>query len=162
MGRVKQRLTLLLAAVAVLVTAAGATAAEVTRESFTAQVEPICKANTQANEKILKGVQAKVKAGQLDAAAKQFEGAAKALKHTYAQLKAVPEPAADQAKLAKWLGYVKVEADFFQQTADKLAANQKAAAQTMVIRLTHNANLANNQVLGFEFTYCRFEPTKFS
>jgi hypothetical protein len=32
----------------------------------------------------------------------------------------------------------------------------------MVVRLAHNANLANNQVLVFEFTECRFEPSKFT
>jgi hypothetical protein len=153
---------MLVAAVAGMVAAQGALAAEVTRESYVAKVDPICKANVQANEKILKGVQGKVKSGQLDAAARQFEGAAKALKKTYAQLNAVPQPTADEAKLQKWLGYVKAEADLFQQAANKLAANQKTAAQAMVVRLTHNANLANNQVLGFELEYCRFEPSKFT
>ncbi len=162
MRKATQRLILFLGAAAVMASAAGATAAEVTREDYAAKVDPICKANTELNEKILKGVQGKVKSGQLDAAAKQFEAAAKALKQTYAQLKAVPEPSADAAKLAKWLGYVKTEADLFQATANKLAADQKTAAQAMVVRLTHNANLANNQVLGFEFQYCRFEPSKFT
>jgi hypothetical protein len=125
-------------------------------------VEPICKTNTEANQKILKGVRAKVKAGRLKAAAKQFEAAAKALARTQVQLAAVPQPPGDAAKLAKWLAHVKTEAELFQATADKLAANQKTAAQAMVVRLTHNANLANNQVLAFEFTDCRFEPSKFT
>ena len=60
-------------------------------------VEPICKANTEANEKILKGVRAKVKAGKLDAAATQFAGAARALKRTRAQPPQVPQPPADAA-----------------------------------------------------------------
>ncbi|HEY0317507.1 MAG TPA: hypothetical protein VGC49_04355 [Solirubrobacterales bacterium] len=159
-----RRATLLIPVVATLVVLTGgaAGASEVTRDSYAAQVEPICKANTEANKKILKGVRAKVKAGRLTAAARQFEAAAKALRKTEAQLAAVPEPPADAAKLGKWLGYVKTEADLFQATADKLAANQKTAAQGMVVRLTHNANLANNQVLVFEFTYCRFEPSKFT
>ena len=162
MRRGISRLALLAGVVAVMATAAGAAAAEVSREDYVAKVDPICKANVEANERILKGVQGKVKNGQLDAAADQFEGAAKALKKTYAQLQAVPQPAADEAKLGKWLGYVKTEADLFQQTANKLAADQKIAAQSMVVRLTHNANLANNQVLGFEFQHCRFEPSKFT
>jgi hypothetical protein len=137
-------------------------AAEVTRESYAEAVEPICKANTEANEKILKGVRGKVKAGQLDAAAQQFSRAATALKKTVKQLKAVPQPTADQAKLAKWLKYVEAEAKLFESTAKKLKEDDKNGAQTMVIRLTHNANQANNQVLGFEFRYCRFEPSKFT
>ena len=32
----------------------------------------------------------------------------------------------------------------------------------MVVKLTHNANLANNQVLSFGFRYCKLEPSKFT
>jgi hypothetical protein len=32
----------------------------------------------------------------------------------------------------------------------------------MVVLLTHTANLANNAVIGFEFEYCRFEPSRFT
>lgn len=139
-----------------------AQATEVTRESYKEAVEPICKTNTEANERILKGVRAKFKAGKLDAAAGQFSRAATALKQTVKELKAVTQPPADEAKLAKWLKYVEEEANLFQKTAKKLRADDKAGAQSMVIRLTHNANQANNQVLGFEFRYCRFEPSKFT
>jgi succinylglutamate desuccinylase len=139
-----------------------AQATEVTRESYKEAVEPICKTNTEANEKILKGVRAEFKAGKLKVAAGRFSHAATALKKTVKQLKAVPQPTADEAKLAKWLKYVEEEANLFQRTAKKLRANDKAGAQAMVIRLTHNANQANNQVLGFEFRYCRFEPSKFT
>jgi hypothetical protein len=137
-------------------------AEEVTREGYTEAVEPICKVNAEANEKILKGVRAKVKAGKLDAAARQFSRAATALRKTIKQLKAVPQPSADQAKLAKWLRYVEAEATLFEKTAKKLKADDRNGAQAMVIRLTHNANQANNQVLAFEFRYCRFEPSKFT
>jgi hypothetical protein len=84
------------------------------------------------------------------------------LKKAAAQLKAVPQPSADQATLGKWLNYVKAEADLFESVAQKLKAGDKNGAQAMVIRLTHNANLANNQVLAFDFTYCRLEPSKFT
>lgn len=151
-----------IAALAVLASASLALAAETTRAEYTAQVEPICKANTQANEKILKGVKAKVKQGKLAQAGKQFAQAAAALKKTYTQLKAVPRPTADIAKLTKWLSYVKEEASLFEKTASALKSGNKNKAQRMVIKLTHNANLANDQVLSFDFHYCRFEPSKFT
>jgi hypothetical protein len=125
-------------------------------------VEPICKANTQANQQILKGVRQKVKAGKLDAAARQFRGAARALRKTVGQLKGVAQPPADRERLAKWIGLIETEADLFDRTAAKLAADDKIGAQRMVIRLTHNANVANNQVLVFEFNYCRLDPSKFT
>jgi hypothetical protein len=136
--------------------------AEVTRESYKEAVEPICKTNTQANERILKGVRKEVKGGQLKLAGTKFSKAATALKGTLAQLKAVPQPTADETKLGKWLGYVNLEVILFQKTAKELKAENKAGAQATVIKLTHNANQANNQVLGFEFHYCRFEPSKFT
>jgi hypothetical protein len=145
-----------------LATASLALAAEVSRESYVAAVEPICKSNTQANEKILGGVKTEVKAGKLTPAGASFLKAATALKKTYAQLAAVPQPSADAAKLGKWLGYVKTEAALFEAAGKELKAGNKTKAQAMVLRLEHNANLANDQVLSFEFTYCRFEPAKFS
>ncbi len=155
--------SLALAVLALLIAGASLAAAEeVTRDSYKESVEPICKSNTQANEKILKGVRQEVKAGKLKPAGAQFAKAAKALKQTYAQLKAVPQPSADQARLTKWLGYVKTEADLFEAAAKKLKAGNKVGAQAVVIRLTHNANLANNEVFSFNFKYCRFEPSKFT
>ena len=132
------------------------------RQTYKEAVEPICKANTQANERILKGVRGKVRAGKLKVAGGQFSRAATALRKTHRELKAVPQPPDDQVKLGKWLKYVEIEANLFQKTAKKLNAGDKNGALAMVIKLEHNANLANNQVLGFEFRYCRFEPSKFT
>jgi hypothetical protein len=139
-----------------------AMAAEVTRESYKEAVEPICKTNTQANEKILKGVRQKVKSGQLKQAGVQFEKAGKALHKAIVQIKAVPQPTADKAKLATWLKYVGEEEKLFLKGAKQLKAGQKTAAQETVLKLNSNANKANNQVLAFEFKYCRFEPSKFT
>jgi len=151
-----------IAALAVITTASLAQATEVTRTSYKESVEPICKVNTQANERILKGAKAEVRANKLKPAAAQFTKAAAALKKTYAQLAAVPKPPADTAKLTKWLSYVKAETGLFEATAAKLKAGNKTAAEAMVVRLEHTANLANNQVAAFEFEYCRFEPSRFT
>lgn len=139
-----------------------AEAAEVTRESYKEAVEPICKTNTQANEKILKGARQKVQAGKLKAAGVQFEKAGKALHKTYLQLKAVPQPPADQARLAKWLKDVQEEEKLFLKGAKQLKEENKHAVQGTVLRLNHTAMQANNQVVPFEFKYCRFEPSKFT
>lgn len=142
--------------------AASANAAEVSRDSYREAAEPICKANTVANERILSGVRAQVKQGKLAAAGAQFTKAAKALKKTLNQLRVLPRPVADKARLAKWLAYVMEEVSLFEAAAQKLKAGDKFGAEKMVVRLTHTANLANNQVNGFEFDYCRFEPSRFT
>jgi len=150
----------------VLILAAGLAAvpvlaADATRETYKEAVEPICKANTEANEKILAGVRRKVKEGKLDAAARQFFAAARVLKRTRAQLLQVPKPEADAALLTRWLDKVKREVELFEAVARKLSKDEKNAAQRMVVRLISNARQANNLVLQFEFRYCRFQPSKF-
>jgi hypothetical protein len=139
-----------------------AEATEVTRESYKEAVEPICKVNSQANEKILKGVRSDFKAGRLKVAAGKFSRAASALDKTVRQLKAVAQPPADEAKLAQWIKYVETEATYFRKAAAKLKADDKPGTQAMVLRLEHNAKQANNLVLAFDFKYCRFEPSKYT
>jgi hypothetical protein len=148
-------------AVAALLGAVPSMAAEATPESYKEAVEPICKANTEANEKILKGVRQKVKSGKLDAAARQFRAAARALKKARAQLLQVPKPAADATRLTKWLGYVKTEVQLFETIDRKLSNDEATSAQKLVVRLVSNARQANNQVLDYEFRYCRLQPSKF-
>jgi hypothetical protein len=156
-----KKLMLSMVALAALICALPTAAAEVTPESYKEAVEPICKTNTEANEKILKGVRQKVKEGKLDAAARQVAAAARALKRTWRQLSGVPKPAEDAKLLTRWLGYVKTEIELFERLSKKLANGEKTGAQKMVVRLTSTANRANNLVIKYEFRYCRFRPSKF-
>ena len=154
--------TILVALLAVLVLAIAAGAEEATRESYREAAEPICKANTQANERILAGVRSEVRQGKLKAAARRFEKAGKALRATLAELKALPRPAADRDRLSRWFGLIDTEVGLFAKTARYLAAGNKRAAQGMVVRLEGVAARANNVVFPFEFEYCRFEPSRFT
>jgi hypothetical protein len=139
-----------------------ALAGEVTRDSYREAVEPICKADTQANERIFAGVKQEVRQGKLKPAAVKFSRAAAALKAAIAQIQKVPAPAADAARLSKWLGKVSNEAGYFEAVARKLRAGDKAGAEHLVNKLTTEAGAANNVVIPFEFTYCRLEPSRFT
>jgi hypothetical protein len=136
-------------------------AGEVTRQSYREAVEPICKTNTEANERILGDVRGEVKTGKLKKAAAQFKAAAAELQATADQIKVVPRPSADQSRLSRWLTKVEFEATLFDAVATKLKAGDKAEAQRMVGKLTVNANAANVIVLPFEFEYCRLETSRF-
>jgi len=138
-----------------------ATAAETTEAEYVGRVEPICELNAKANERILSAVRGEVKRGELKSAAAHFTKAAAALRKALAELRAVPQPTADQARLTKWLGYVDTEAELFAEVAKELRAGNKSAAQSLAVRLNNNATLANNTVLDFDFRYCRFEPSRF-
>ena len=157
----KKAIALSLTAALLLAIAAPAAMA-LTRDEYKANVEPICKKNSEANDKILKTVRKEVKEDKLKTAGAKFIKASNALKTTYNELKAVEQPAEDAAKLTKWLGYVKTEADLFKSAGNALKAGNKSKAQKFVNKLTQNANKANAEVLAFNFRYCKFEPSKYT
>jgi hypothetical protein len=161
-ARVRITLGAALALVAVLAaTAFAATSPTQTREGYVAAVEPICKRNTQANEQILSGVRKKIQQGKLAVAAGKFARASSAFGKAVKQLRAVPQPTADAAKLNKWLGYLDKETKLLAEIGKALKNDQKTRAQRLSVQLTRNGNVANNQVLGFEFDYCLIDSSKF-
>lgn len=137
-------------------------AAEVTRAAYREAAEPLCKANTRANERILTGVRAEVRRGKLGLAARRFKRAAAALRSTLGELAQIPRPPADRARLARWLGFIATEADLLEKTARYLAAGEKGSAAGMVVRLKGVANRANNAVFAFEFEACHLDPARFT
>jgi hypothetical protein len=162
------RISRMFAAAAMVLVAAGAFSAlaiaapEQTRESYVAQVEPICKTNAKADERLLGGVRAQIKKGELRVAAGKFAQAATASGKAVKQLGAVPQPLADQAKLKKWLGYLGDEQKLLGEIGKALKAGKKSKAFELSARLEHNGSLANNSVLVFEFNYCLIESSRFS
>lgn len=145
-----------------LVVVATAFAAEVSRVEYKEAVEPICKKNTQANERTLAGVKQEVRSGKLKTAATKFTKASVELKRTVTELEKVAPPASEKARLGKWFGLIGTEAELFAVAGKKLKAGDKAGAEHIVNKLTQNANKANLEVLPFGFTYCRLEPGKFT
>jgi nitrogenase molybdenum-iron protein alpha/beta subunit len=133
-----------------------------TREGYVARVEPICKTNTTANERILSNVRKEIKQGKLKLAAGQFAQAAAAFGKATKQISAVPQPVADQAKLTKWLGLLGEEQRLLGEIGKALKAEKKGKAQSLSLKLTRNGNAANNAVLGFEFNYCLVSSSRFS
>jgi len=156
-----KKLMLLFATAAALLMAVPALAAEATPESFKEAVEPICKTNREANERVLDGAKQNVQTGKLKKASGQLYSAARALKRARTQLLAVPKPSADAAKLTKWLAGIKTEVELLEATGKKLADGEKNGAIRMIIRLKSNATKTNNLVLDYEFRYCHINPSEF-
>lgn len=162
-SRVRKTVVAAVALVAVLVaTAFGATSPDQTRETYAAGVEPICKRNTKANEQILAGVRKTIKQGKLNVAAGKFTRASAAFGKAVRQLRAVPQPPADAARLNKWLTQLDKVKKLLGEIGKALKNDQKSKAQRLSVQLTPASNAANNQVLGFEFDYCLIEPSRFS
>jgi hypothetical protein len=149
-------------AMALLVTVPVALAAEEpTRDEYVERVEPICKANTEANSRILKGVKGQVQKDKLVPAGKRFIRASSALGKAVAQIDAVPRPVADNAKLTKWIGYLRKEKTFLQQIGGALKSGDKYRAQKLAVELNKNNNKANNTVISFGFDECRIDSSRF-
>jgi hypothetical protein len=163
---VKQGLTAALVAAILVAAAAPASATtlatEPTRDEYVAAIEPICQANTEANTRILKGARGKVKAGKLAPAGGQFTRAASAFGKTIKQIEAVPRPAADDARLVKWFGFLETVKENIGKIGKALKQGNRVKANHEAIRAERSANAANNVGSIFPFKYCKLTPSRFS
>lgn len=135
--------------------------AEISRDEYIAKVEPICAANTKSNSRILKGVKQQVKKGKLKPAGKRFVRASGVLNRSTRQIAAVPQPAADAARLGKWIRYLRREGAFLRLIGRSLGSGNKYKAQKLAVKLNKNNNQANNTVISFGFKECRIDSSKF-
>lgn len=139
-----------------------AAAAETTRDEYVSRAEPICKANKEANARVLKGVRRQVLKGELKKAAARFAKAAQALDTTLNRLEALPQPTEDEATLTKWFGDIGKEVKLLKQESAELRGGNKRAAVRLSAKLVRIADEANAQVIDFGFRYCRANPSEFS
>jgi hypothetical protein len=150
------------AALAFCLAVSMASAAEVSeREEYVAKLEPICKANVQANERIFKGTRQEVRAGKLKLASRHFFRAARAFAKTVRNLAVVPRPQADTTRLARWFRILKTETAILRKVGKALAAEDRHKAVRYTAELIRNSSKANNTVISFNFNYCRIESSRF-
>jgi hypothetical protein len=154
--------TAVLVTLAALVVAAVARADDPTREGYTAQVEPICQANVDANKEILKGVRDKVKQDKFGVAGKQFSRAARKFKLTVDQIAAVPQPPADETRLDRWIGILEKIDTYLKKISGALKQRDRFQARVYAVQLQGIGNSANNVAQPFHFNYCRVTPSRFS
>lgn len=164
---IKKRLlgTLLAGVAALLVLASFAVADTAERETYKATVEPICKSNKAAADRLLGPVKDLVKKDKLKQAGQAFTKAATELEKTQKKLAAVPQPADDAAKLGKWLSEIKAEVGLMRTIASNFNKNTKAGkskATSLAVKLQNNATKANNNVIVFQFNYCKIDPSKYT
>lgn len=157
-------LATLLAATLAMALAAPVLAAEEegpTRGDYVAALEPICRANSNANARILKGVKAQVRRDQLGIAGARFVRASIALGRSVKQMSRVPRPSADAQRLQRWFTYLKREQLYLLRIGKALRAGNKFFAQKQAVKLNQNNNRANNVVIAFGFRECRIDSSRF-
>lgn len=132
-----------------------------TRSEYMDQVEPICKAETQANQTVLRGVEGMVQRGELQQAAPRLQRAAAALGVAIGKLAKVPRPPADVERLDRWLRLARGGGELLGRMARKLREGERNEAQQLSTELLRQTKRANAAVVGFNFDYCRANPARF-
>jgi len=108
-------------------------AEEQTRETYKAQVEPLCQVNRTANERIMQGAQKRINKKEFALAGKQFVRVSESFGGLVKQLAGVPAP----------------PAEYYKEGEDIKAAHESVLAERAGIT-------ANNTSIVFHFHYCRF------
>lgn len=138
-----------------------------TRQSFAAAVDPICKANTAANRRIMAGARQRVARDALIPAAGQFQRLARSIGGMERRLAVVPPPVGDEARVGQWLRFIRLLRQRIGNTAKLYREAGRAPTETkrewLEIKATHEgihaerAGLtANNVTVSFPFRECRF------
>ncbi|HYP55709.1 MAG TPA: hypothetical protein VEQ41_05330 [Solirubrobacterales bacterium] len=148
----------LVATLAVATIAHGAE--EPTREAYVAAIEPICKRDREASEKLLADTKQAVRDGRLDAAGRQLIRASRRFNGTIRQLVAVPRPPADDAKLRKWFKFLRIVRDRIRQTGVFYREDKELQATHESIRAEKSGNAANNVSFSFKVKYCRLSRSR--
>jgi hypothetical protein len=143
-------------AIAMLAIAPLAAGEEQTRDSYKAQVEPICQANRSANEKIMAGARERVNKGKLEPAGKQFIRVSGSVGGLIRQLTAVPAPSADERRVEHWLGSIQLLQQRLREVGKYYKAGEKIKAAHESILAERAGLSANNTSIVFHFNYCRF------
>jgi hypothetical protein len=153
------------AAMALLPAAAASAEEGPTRAQYVEQVDPICKANTEANKRILKNVKTKARSkspNTVREAGVQFIQASSAFGAAEKKIATVPRPPADETRLLKWFKYLGIVKTNLRKLGKALKANEKILAAHEQVRVERSANAANNVSFVFEFRYCHLSASNFT
>jgi hypothetical protein len=132
-----------------------------TRDEYVAATEPICKQETLANRGLLLGVEGMVERGEMRPASHRLLRAGSALDATLKRLAPLPRPAADRARLGRWLRYARRGSALLRQMGLALKRGDRHRSERLAAILLRETKRANATVVGFGFDYCRLNPARF-
>jgi hypothetical protein len=145
-----------------LVTSVPASAVgEVRRAEYVVRLEKICKPDSEATRRAVRGTRSDVRSERFRRAAAKVAKAQRIFAGTVRAISRVPRPVADRATLARWFAALKREAGALGRTAASLRNEDVARFQRVWADFIHEANKANNVVISFGFNHCAFKPSRF-
>jgi DNA-binding MurR/RpiR family transcriptional regulator len=160
MGR---RTCIALALLLATATSAAASAAgeAPTRSEYVARLERICRPDSAATQRAVRGTRADVRHERLRLAAKKVSQAKRIFAGTVRAISKVARPGAYRATLARWFDALKRETVALGRTASALRAEDVPRFQRVWADFIHEGNKANNVGVSFGFNYCNFRPSRF-
>lgn len=164
MGRLGPRTVVAVFATLLVVSQLGAPARAEdgpTRGEYVAQLEAICRPDSEATQRTMDGVRGDVSDGRTALAAHKFGRGAKIFGGTVKAMAPVAQPAADAGRLRKWFVYLNRQEKYLKEVTAQLQAGHTIKAQRAIARFIHNGNLANEVVLAFGFNYCDFRFSRY-
>jgi hypothetical protein len=138
-----------------------ASATELTRPEYVAQLEKLCKPGSEATQRAVRGMRSDVRSERLRLAATKFSKAKRIFAGTVKSISTAPRPAADRAILSRWFAALDRETDYLGRTAAALRAEDIPRFQRVSGRFFQEGSKANNIVASFGFNYCAFKPSRF-
>lgn len=129
---------------------------EQTRESYKAQVEPICQTNRTANEKIMAGARERVNQNKLEPASKQFARLSESFGKLVKQLGKVPSPVTDGHRIDRWLEIMRQLQVRLRLVGKYYAGGDKIKGNHEGVLAERSAISANNTTIVLHLHYCRF------
>lgn len=129
---------------------------EQTRESYKAQVEPICQANRKANERIMAGARQRINRNRLKPAGRQFFQLSRSFGGLIGKLAKVPPPETDVRRIGRWLHSIELLKSRIRLVGKYYTEGLKIRGSHEAIHAQRAGISANNTTVPLHFHYCRF------
>lgn len=143
-------------AVVLLAIAPPAHSAEQTRETYKAQIEPICEANRSANERIMAGARKRINRDELEPAGKQFIQVSASFGGLIKRLLTISPPAADEHRVDRWFEQMRLLKTRLRNVGKYYREGKEIKAAHESILAERSGISANNISIVFKVRYCRF------
>lgn len=129
---------------------------EQTRETYKAQIEPICEANRSANERIMDGARERINRDELVAVGKQFIRVSGSFGGLIKRLAAVPPPPADAHRVDRWFEQMQLVKVRLRNVGKYYKEGKEIKGTHESILAERSSIAANNISIVFKVRYCRF------
>lgn len=147
-------------AIALLAVAPLAHGEEQTRETYKAQIEPICEANRSANERIMAGARERINRDELEPAGKQFIQASASFGGLIKRLAKIPAPPADAHRVERWFEQMRLLKTRLRNVGKYYKEGEEIKAAHESILAERSGISANNISIVFKVRSCRFGRIK--